>query len=312
MLLLILPEANLSSSFSGLGLALYSTGVFLLFFLHPIKEKGEISLRSALLFSSLLGLGLLLGLVQSSFVQFEFAIADRYLSLKYLGAAHLVGGAALSVKKLGATELSPGLFSEDFLGQLSTLLSGIMLLNCILSYESFFAVRLLKFDFRYLNLVFLLLGLVLVFVKAIKFGRMSWEPQAETEEEGGHSFLGEEEIEKIAALINEKLVDEKLFLNPVISLGMVAKKTGTPRHQLSQVFSSHYRQSFYQLVSSLRIQHAISMIEQKPRGIMLDVLAEECGFNSKSSFNRYFKAYTGKTPSGFQKQLIEADSFAQK
>jgi|SRR5690606_276863 len=83
-------------------------------------------------------------------------------------------------------------------------------------------------------------------------------------------------------------------------LDMLAAQTSVPRHQLTQILSTHYGKSFYQFIAGMRIEYAVGEILKMEETVTLDSLSYACGFNSKTSFNRYFKAYTGMTPSEYR------------
>lgn len=98
----------------------------------------------------------------------------------------------------------------------------------------------------------------------------------------------------------EKIVNErKLYLNSNLSLDDVSNETGIPKHNLSQVFNLFNGKAFYQYIAEKRIQEAVRRIEDRDN-LTFESLAYECGFNSKTSFNKYFKLHTGKTPSEYR------------
>lgn len=97
------------------------------------------------------------------------------------------------------------------------------------------------------------------------------------------------------------LVERKLYLSPELSLDRLAQETHIPKHHFSQLFSVYLKTSFYQLIAHYRIAHALKSLDEGSN-ITVESLAYECGFNSKTSFNRYFKEITGYTPSEYQNQ----------
>src|SRR5690606_35407387 len=103
-----------------------------------------------------------------------------------------------------------------------------------------------------------------------------------------------------AEALEQELGRTQLYLNPSVSLDMLAQHTSIPRHQLTRVFSGYYKKSFYQFIAATRIEYAIRRISECDDTLTLDSLSYECGFNSKTSFNRYFKVYTGMTPSEYR------------
>jgi AraC-like DNA-binding protein len=93
----------------------------------------------------------------------------------------------------------------------------------------------------------------------------------------------------------------KAYLNPELSLEELAQQVKIPKHHLTQVLNERINKSFYVFVNEYRIQEAVKRLNDIKRDINILSLAFECGFNSKSSFNNYFKKVTGYTPSAYRK-----------
>lgn len=114
--------------------------------------------------------------------------------------------------------------------------------------------------------------------------------------------LDQNVLEAYASKIDLFLKDTKLYLNTNLSLDLLSEKTQIPRHHLSQVFNLYLRKNFYQTIATYRIDYALNLL-QEDRNITFESLAYESGFNSKTSFNRYFKDQTGYTPSEYRSRL---------
>lgn len=103
----------------------------------------------------------------------------------------------------------------------------------------------------------------------------------------------------------EKLLDymksEKPYLNPTLTITEVSERISIPARYLSQVINTSLNQNFYDFVNSYRIEECKYYFQNNSNDTVLEVLYE-VGFNSKSSFNRAFKKYTGMTPSEFKRQ----------
>ncbi|SDE29498.1 helix-turn-helix domain-containing protein [Niabella drilacis] len=108
--------------------------------------------------------------------------------------------------------------------------------------------------------------------------------------------------EEDAVLIHEGLVhlmqETLLFKNAELTLGDVAEQLDTHPGNLSQVINSRIGKSFYDYINGLRVEEFKKMMAHpQNQNYTLLSLAFECGFNSKSSFNRNFKKFTGQSPS---------------
>lgn len=97
--------------------------------------------------------------------------------------------------------------------------------------------------------------------------------------------------------------NEKVYLKPDFSLNRLSRDLKIPKHNLSQLFNIHFEKSFHSFTAGYRIRHAIQLLNENQGRLTIESLAYSCGFNSKSSFNKYFKEFTGESPSEFQIRL---------
>ncbi|MCO5241924.1 MAG: AraC family transcriptional regulator [Chitinophagaceae bacterium] len=119
-----------------------------------------------------------------------------------------------------------------------------------------------------------------------------------------YSNLRDDESLQIHNKLLKILESEKPFLNPELTLAELAKLIPTHPNKLSEVINKYEQKNFYDIINERRIQEffrLLNMPENKQYTLMS--LAYDCGFNSKASFNRNFKKYTGKTPSEYQNSL---------
>lgn len=126
---------------------------------------------------------------------------------------------------------------------------------------------------------------------------------AEERKSARRSYLSEAQLNAYTQTVHEILRETRLFLNPNLSLELLSRSTGIAQHHLSQVFNIHECKNFYRFVAEYRIAYA----EERMRAdgteeLTIESLAYECGFNSKTSFNQYFKAQTGFTPSEYRER----------
>ncbi len=110
--------------------------------------------------------------------------------------------------------------------------------------------------------------------------------------------------EKAAAEIHEALIrrmaENALYKEPGLSIDDLSVKLGVHPNYLSQVINQIEKKNFYDFVNTYRVEEFKRLIAMpRNRNLTLLSVAFACGFNSKSSFNRYFKKATGQTPSGY-------------
>jgi AraC-like DNA-binding protein len=104
--------------------------------------------------------------------------------------------------------------------------------------------------------------------------------------------------EKVEAL----MVLDKMYENPELVISDISNKLGTHSKKISQVINQGFNMNFNDFVNHHRIKALLQKIEEGEHNIQtLLSLAFECGFNSKSTFNRAFKRATSLSP----KEYIE-------
>ncbi len=117
------------------------------------------------------------------------------------------------------------------------------------------------------------------------------------------SSLDPSTAENIHQALNRAMGERKLFTNPELSLADLAKELHVHPNHLSQVINTYEQKSFYDYINALRIEEFKRVAGQpESQKFTLLGLAHNCGFNSKTSFNRNFKNATGLSPSEYLKQ----------
>lgn len=117
-----------------------------------------------------------------------------------------------------------------------------------------------------------------------------------------NSALNKKQIEELNNTVFSYLKSKKPYLNSEYSLQMMADDLSISRQKLSQTFNIGKQKNFYKIINEFRIEEVKQMLNN-PDFNHFSVLgiAFECGFNSKTSFNRIFKEETGYTPSTYKK-----------
>lgn len=122
------------------------------------------------------------------------------------------------------------------------------------------------------------------------------------------SGLTEDSINDIYQELSALMQKEKLYTDPEITLLQLSKELDIHPNYLSQVINTIEQKNFYDYINIQRIEE-FKRIADLPgnRKFTLLSLAYECGFNSKTSFNRNFKKQTGISPSEYLEQKRSPD-----
>ena len=95
--------------------------------------------------------------------------------------------------------------------------------------------------------------------------------------------------------LEELMLHKSLFKNPDLKLKDLAKELSISGHYLSQLLNDNLGKSFSLYVNEYRIQAAEELLIKHPN-FVIEAIAEEVGFNSKSAFYATFKKFKGTTP----------------
>ncbi len=122
------------------------------------------------------------------------------------------------------------------------------------------------------------------------------------------SFLSNSEKEEFEILrnkLNIVLKTERPYLDEDLTLNTLAKQLSTTDKKLSSLLNQYMNTTFYDLINKYRVE----AIKEKMQSKMYDNytllgISYECGFKSKTSFNRIFKKETGLSPSAYKKTLL--------
>ena len=101
--------------------------------------------------------------------------------------------------------------------------------------------------------------------------------------------------------LNTLMEKEKVYRQPDLKLADLAEQLNAPQHVISQLINNRLQVSFFELLNKYRIEDfKILLRDPKYSNYTILGLANEVGYNSKSSFNTAFKKHTGMTPSQFK------------
>ncbi len=108
------------------------------------------------------------------------------------------------------------------------------------------------------------------------------------------------ELERWQSKIEQVMVNEKLYLNPELTLSELSEKLESHNSLISNVINTRFQKNFNDFVNEFRVNIFKEKIKDpKLQHLTLLAIAFECGFNSKSTFNRAVKKVTGDMPSTF-------------
>lgn len=122
-----------------------------------------------------------------------------------------------------------------------------------------------------------------------------------TQKKYEQSSLTKKMAEEYLIQLKDFMENEKPYVDNMLSINKLSKKTRISERFISQIINEHLNQNFYDFINSYRIKEVKSRLEN-PRNSSMNIMeiAYDCGYNSKSSFNTAFKKHTGMSPSQYR------------
>ncbi len=112
--------------------------------------------------------------------------------------------------------------------------------------------------------------------------------------------LDESTLNEIGEAIDKVMLEKKLYLDPNFKISELAMASGFLSYKLSAYFKKRCNQTFNDYVNQKRIDFLVQKLNLKEyQEKTLEALANESGFQSRSTFSRAFKKFKGKTPSEY-------------
>ncbi|MEP5611613.1 MAG: AraC family transcriptional regulator, partial [Cyclobacteriaceae bacterium] len=177
---------------------------------------------------------------------------------------------------------------------------GVILILLVISRGHFGMDTFHQWDF-YRSIVLLIYAAILYWVSISGF------QQAQTLnlaiEENPQGAKDGNELSIVVTRLQECIADGFLYRNPELSLTDLSKFSGISQRAISDAIHQELGKNYYQFINEYRVEEMkMKLLDNSLNHFKIFSLAIDSGFNSKASFNRVFKTYTGHTPKEFKSQ----------
>ena len=111
---------------------------------------------------------------------------------------------------------------------------------------------------------------------------------------------------EILGRVDRLLVEQKLFRDENLTLSRLARRAGVPARQISGAINRLARKNVSQYINDRRIAEACRLLKETDMSVTAAML--DCGFQTKSNFNREFRRVTSLSPAAWREQSRSSQS----
>ena len=116
-------------------------------------------------------------------------------------------------------------------------------------------------------------------------------------DDNSNSILPDSKMLDTVKQLKKVMIDDKVFLNPKLTIRELSKILDIPERNLSQAINQYFKISFRDFINNYRLEEVKSKLDDKKFSHMSILgIALESGFNSEASFYRIFRKNTGLSP----------------
>jgi AraC-like DNA-binding protein len=116
--------------------------------------------------------------------------------------------------------------------------------------------------------------------------------------------FSEVQAAELIAKLDRIMREERPYMNPELTLADLAAQMNLARYEVTDLLNVHIGKNFFTYVNEFRMEAVMRRLAMPDYDhLTIIAIANDCGFNSKSTFNSLFKAHTGLTPSDYKKQI---------
>ncbi|MBP2831126.1 AraC family transcriptional regulator [Aquimarina sp. U1-2] len=209
----------------------------------------------------------------------------------------------LRFKKNIQNELSYSIKSQFFLNFL------IAIGFCMLCWLGLFIYWILGFQFLTKSswqIVWISIALIILFLTfySIKEPQLFKVTELIAPKKYTQSKLSNEELDTLKSQLDHLMIQRKPYLNRKLLKSELAEMLGVSNPEIARLLNERIGMNFFEYVNYYRIKEFIALAKtEDAKHITFYGLAQEAGFNSKTTFNKSFKDLMGTTPKEYFSNL---------
>ncbi|MBX7056409.1 MAG: helix-turn-helix domain-containing protein [Pyrinomonadaceae bacterium] len=195
----------------------------------------------------------------------------------------------------------------DWLRNFLYLFTAVVVLGALFDFANSFVVKLSYIQYFYFEIVLALATYYLAVAGYLRSRtiELTFDDRAEPADEPRRSLLSDGEMDRLKTRLLTVMSEERPYLDPSLTLTDLTRSVGVNTTVLSHLINKGFNKNFNDFINEHRIHAVKSKLRVADDETVL-AIAFDCGFNSKATFNRAFKKFTGMTPREYQEKLTSS------
>ena len=192
----------------------------------------------------------------------------------------------------------------DWLRNFLYLFTAVLVLGALFDFANSFVIRLSYIQYFYFEIVLAFATYYLAVAGYLRSKTIELTFVSRVQEAGDlrRPLLADKELARLKEKLRQVMIDERPYLEPTITLNDLTRSVGVNSTVLSYAINKGFDKNFNDFINEYRINEVKSKLRETDDETLLGI-AYDSGFNSKATFNRAFKKFTGVTPKEYQEKL---------
>ncbi len=177
--------------------------------------------------------------------------------------------------------------------------------GCLLVWVTVYCISLFGFDMLERNARhFIWLSIAFIVLVIAYYGMISPDifriKSFEAVQKYAQSKLTTADLNKLKTELDILMEEKKPYLNNKLLKAELAEMLGVSNPELARLLNENIGMNFFEYVNYYRIREFVELAKnEKAKNLTFFGLAQEAGFNSKTTFNKSFKKLMGTSPSAY-------------
>lgn len=116
------------------------------------------------------------------------------------------------------------------------------------------------------------------------------------------SSMSKEQMANICDTVTQYLQNSGAYKDCDFSLAALSHSTGIYNGKISVALNTHLKKNFFEIVNAFRVEETKRLLQTLQENHVIESIAEDCGFRSRSTFFATFKRVEGVTPAQWLKR----------